>query len=64
MIPEQGTRQEFKRILFALTINPDHQDIVMQGVMDRHGLDAQALGRTGTGDPYHYATTFTFSLPR
>jgi len=64
MIPEHGSREDFKRILFALTVNPDQQDIILQAVMDRHGLGAQALGRTGTGDPYHYATTFAFSLPR
>lgn len=64
MIPEYASPSEMKRVLEALHMNPERQDIVLTCVMERYGLNAQALGRTGTQDHYHYATTFAFSLPK
>jgi len=64
MIPEHGTYQEFKRVLFALTMDPHRQDMLLSGIMERYGLNAQMLGRTGTSDPCHYALTASFRLSR
>lgn len=64
VIPEHGNREDFKRVLFELTIDSDVRDNVLSEVLKRHGLEAQALGRCDTEDTHNYVTTFAFSLPR
>lgn len=64
MIPEYADAPEMKRVLEALHMNPERQDILLSHVLSRNGVDAQALGRTGNGtDHFHYATTFGFQVP-
>jgi len=62
MIPENASISEMKRILIALHATSEEVDRKLCALFEQNDVLVRPLGRTGSDDVFHYATTFFFQI--